>query len=1149
MFKVIERFSRTMMVLTIFLLAGSTTTYSQTAVTLPTVTGKVGDTVALDVNVGDISGEGVIGFNFSFTYDPAVLSITGFDRTGTTSAGFSNVLDNNDNPGTYTIGGFNISPVEGEGKFVTISAEIVGNGVSPLTWTKAEINKEDDTILGVVTTDGQVNAPARDIDVFFNDITVPLGGDFALPIEIKDLLAGDEILSIEMAITYDAAVLDVTSVEAGPVADGATVVSNIDTDGQINIAIAKATAIEGDGVLLTVNGSAQTSGNANFTIDSVTLNDGDPAANVMNGSITSIETVVTVSDFTGVTGRTVMIPVTSSGYDGTIATFGFTVDYDDTKINVTGVSTEGTLTQGFSVVYNPENNKVSGASATGFSGNGTLLFLEATLLEASESDVTLNDFSYVTFDETEVVTGVLSGTVSIVDNSAPVFAATVADTTVTRGDTYMFTYAATDANGDMLSYATDGTIDGVVIDAETGMLEWAPAVSQIGVNTLTVQVSDGDTTISTTTTVTVNALTARAQIIHNAADTLLGSVDVYANGAVLVPALGFREATPFVDVPAEVEIDVDLYLTGTEPGSGSPAFSAADVVFEPGKTYTIIANGVATDGYAANPDGISTAFELHVFDDAKESHETAEEASIYAWHGVTDAPTVDIYARDIGKLVDAAAYGDRTEYLNVPASSYILDITAAGSSDVLLSYTADLTSAGGQVVGVLASGFLDPSANKDGAAFGLLAVFADGSTALLPTAAAPTVDVTFTVYLDLATNFNPANDDLYLSGSFVGGGGWDQPGSNPTAKLEPVDGNELLYSVTYPIMKGDHAYKYFSVPKGTTSWDNGEWPGDPNRNITVVGYMEVSDLYGVKPGETITINTARGLQSGAPVLVAGVSTTPDFGFNSAQFYMQDAEAGVKVFHRGTGGGNTDTPYAEGQSLIMEGTMGAFNDEIQLAATGYTVVSEGNGLPDPVIFPSYEEWVVDSKYQGMRVTLTNMVLPEASGWPVEKITSGSGVTTQIEGTLEQLLGTYDVRIDRDESFFDESARPTGNFNMTGVMGRFRNDVQLFPFFEDELGEATSNEVENGLPTEFELTQNYPNPFNPSTQITFALPEASDVRLEVYNVMGQRVASLVNGKLNAGYHTVQFDATSLSSGTYFYRIMAGSFMQTRSMMLIK
>ena len=89
----------------------------------------------------------------------------------------------------------------------------------------------------------------------------------------------------------------------------------------------------------------------------------------------------------------------------------------------------------------------------------------------------------------------------------------------------------------------------------------------------------------------------------------------------------------------------------------------------------------------------------------------------------------------------------------------------------------------------------------------------------------------------------------------------------------------------------------------------------------------------------------------------------------------------------------------------------------------------------------------------------------------------------------------------------------------------------------------------LPQEFSLGQNYPNPFNPSTSIRFALPEAADVQLELYNVLGQRVAILLNESRDAGYHTVSFDAGNLSSGIYLYRMTAGSFTQTKKLTLMK
>jgi len=91
--------------------------------------------------------------------------------------------------------------------------------------------------------------------------------------------------------------------------------------------------------------------------------------------------------------------------------------------------------------------------------------------------------------------------------------------------------------------------------------------------------------------------------------------------------------------------------------------------------------------------------------------------------------------------------------------------------------------------------------------------------------------------------------------------------------------------------------------------------------------------------------------------------------------------------------------------------------------------------------------------------------------------------------------------------------------------------------------------SGLPTQFELNQNYPNPFNPSTAIAFSLPEASDVMLEVFNVLGRKVTTLARERFEAGDHTVQWDASAVSSGMYLYRLTAGDFTETKKMLLLK
>ena len=89
----------------------------------------------------------------------------------------------------------------------------------------------------------------------------------------------------------------------------------------------------------------------------------------------------------------------------------------------------------------------------------------------------------------------------------------------------------------------------------------------------------------------------------------------------------------------------------------------------------------------------------------------------------------------------------------------------------------------------------------------------------------------------------------------------------------------------------------------------------------------------------------------------------------------------------------------------------------------------------------------------------------------------------------------------------------------------------------------------VPVEYALSQNYPNPFNPTTKVNYALPKNGFVTLKVYNILGVEVANLVNENKPAGNYSVDFNASELSSGIYFYSINVNGFTDTKRMMLIK
>ncbi len=105
------------------------------------------------------------------------------------------------------------------------------------------------------------------------------------------------------------------------------------------------------------------------------------------------------------------------------------------------------------------------------------------------------------------------------------------------------------------------------------------------------------------------------------------------------------------------------------------------------------------------------------------------------------------------------------------------------------------------------------------------------------------------------------------------------------------------------------------------------------------------------------------------------------------------------------------------------------------------------------------------------------------------------------------------------------------------------------YKIDLGQLVNVKSQVNNLKDFNLSQNYPNPFNPTTNISYSIAHSAFVMLKIYDVLGKEVASLVNEEKSPGTHTINFNAQNLSSGVYYYRIKAGSFSETRKMILLR
>ena len=231
--------------------------------------------------------------------------------------------------------------------------------------------------------------------------------------------------------------------------------------------------------------------------------------------------------------------------------------------------------------------------------------------------------------------------------------------------------------------------------------------------------------------------TAKVQAIHNSADMAAATVDVWlttpTGSALLIDDFQFRTASPFIDAPAGVPISLSIApstsvtINDTIPGLTFNYNLTANEV------YVLIAEGiVSTTGYSP-----ATPFGISVFGQGQLTATNSSNTDVLVHHGATDAPTVDVDEVTAGNLVDDASYGDFAGYLNLPTNDYTLEVKDATGSVTVASYSAPLSTLqlDGQAIVVLASGFLDPSNNSNGPAFGLyVALAAGGALVELPSA-------------------------------------------------------------------------------------------------------------------------------------------------------------------------------------------------------------------------------------------------------------------------------------------------------------------------------------------------------------------------------------------------------------------------------
>jgi hypothetical protein len=313
------------------------------------------------------------------------------------------------------------------------------------------------------------------------------------------------------------------------------------------------------------------------------------------------------------------------------------------------------------------------------------------------------------------------------------------------------------------------------------------------------------------------------------------------------------------------------------------------------------------------------------------------------------------------------------------------------------------------------------------------------------------------------------------------------------------------------------------------------------------------------------------LYQGAKTLVAGIVTSDTSNLNaplstyfSGPWYMQStnqAWSGIWLNATDTAIVRKLNNTKDGDSIAVRGTISEYYNVTQIYNIDSVVVySHGNTIPAPAVIttatlgshangdPIAEQWedmlvrvnnvTVTAIDQVAYADLTVMSVDDGSGKVYVRMADGKHKYSNVPG--DSVSGKRILKVGDKLSYLQGTVYFSSVTNYA-IVPRSNAD-----FGTITTGITTSNTV---LPTKFGLSQNYPNPFNPSTKIEYDIPVGGTVTLKVYNILGQEVASLVDGYRSVGHYTTQFDASRFSTGVYIYRLQSAINTITKRMILLK